>query len=316
MRRGEWEHAWTICDAELPARAATPCMHWPRHLQQVWTGQPLAGKRVLVRCHHGLGDTIQFVRYLPQLQAVAAEVIVRAQPKLLPLLQTADGIDTLLPLHDGGPDEDHYDADVEIMELAHVFRSTPTTLPRAIPYLHATPMPLPEHLPRPRVGVVWRSGDWNPERSIPFDRLAPLFRAARGHLLVLQPGAHAAGWDRRNGEYLGEFDIPDYARVLKALDLLITIDSLPAHLAGALGVPVWTLLHHDPDWRWMEGRDDSPWYPHMRLFRQRVPGSWTDVIEQASAELRIRCRPPRGTFAPHSPGAARQWIASPPRDAR
>lgn len=284
MRRGEWEQAWAIRDAELPERSATPCTHWPRHLQHIWTGQPLVGQRVLVHCYHGLGDTIQFIRYMPQLKAIAAQVIVWAQPKLLPLLQGVTGIDHLLPLHDGTPEAD-YDVDVEIMELAHVFRSTPATLPCSVPYLHASPMPLPQHLPRPLIGLAWQGGDWNPERSIAFDMLAPLFRAAPGTVLVLQPDAHAAGWDGRSGVYLGEFGIPDYARALKALDLLVTIDSMPAHLAGALGVPVWTLLHHEPDWRWMEGRDDSPWYPRMRLIRQRAAGDWAGVIEAASARF-------------------------------
>jgi hypothetical protein len=116
MQRGAFEAAWGISDAVLRARAGVPCGHWPRHLQYIWDGTPLAGKRVLVRCYHGLGDTIQFIRYVPLIKEIAREVMVWAQPALLPLLRTLRGIDLLLPLHDGTPDVE-YDVDVESMEL-------------------------------------------------------------------------------------------------------------------------------------------------------------------------------------------------------
>jgi hypothetical protein len=107
----------------LQARASVPCWHWPRHLQYIWDGTPLAGKRVLVRCYHGLGDTLQFIRYAPLIKTIAREVIVLAQPALLPLLRTMRGIDRLLPLHNGAPDVE-YDVDVESMKLPHIFRTT------------------------------------------------------------------------------------------------------------------------------------------------------------------------------------------------
>src|ERR671932_14884 len=139
MRRGAFEAAWAISDAVLRARAGVPCWHWPRHLQYIWDGTPLAGKRVLGRCYHGLGDTIQFIRYAPLIKAIAAEVIVWAQPPLLPLLEMVQGIDQLLPLHDGVP-EVEYDVDVEVMELPHIFRTTPETIPLTISYLHVDPI--------------------------------------------------------------------------------------------------------------------------------------------------------------------------------
>ncbi len=284
MRRGDWTRAWTLSDACLAEAPSPPQV--PRHLQRIWTGAPLAGRCVLVRCYHGLGDTLQFVRYLPRLREIAAETVVWAQPKLLPLLRTAAGIDRLLPLHDGEPGLD-YEVDVELMELAHAFRSTPWTVPAQVPYLHAEPLPLPPRA-APRVGLVWRSGEWDPRRSIPFALLAPLARC-RAQLYVLQPDAHAAGWREGFGTWLGEFDLAGYARALRAMDLVITIDSMPAHLAGALGVPVWTLLPTDADWRWMDGRDDTPWYPTMRLFRQRSAGQWRDVVERVADALEEWC---------------------------
>ena len=292
IRRGEFAEAWRRTDADLQARAGRPCWHLPRHLQYIWTGAPLAGRCVLVRCYHGLGDTIQFIRYVPLLKAVAAEVLVWAQPALLPLLATVPGIDQLLPLHDGTPDV-AYDADVEIMELPHLFRTTLATIPQAIPYLHVEPRRLPAAEPGKRlVGLVWQAGGWDARRSVPFALLAPLAAVPGVQLIILQADAEAAGWQAGVGTYPGEFDLFDYARVVRGLDLLITVDSMPAHLAGALGVPVWTLLHAAADWRWLTGREDSPWYPTMRLFWQEQPGEWEPVVARVARELERLVRKP------------------------
>jgi hypothetical protein len=283
MRRGEWAAAWEVSDAVLRARAGVPRWHLPRHEQYVWDGTPLAGRRVLVRCYHGLGDTIHFIRYAPLVKALAAEVTVWAQPALLPLLATARGIDRLLPLHDGAPDAE-YDVDVELMELPHVFRTTLETVPAEVPYLHADPAPLPRD-GRLAVGVVWGSGEWDDRRSIPFPLLAPLAEVPGVALHVLQDGPALEERPPNFGILSGTGTPLGDARVMRALDLVVTVDSMPAHLAGALAVPTWTLLHADADWRWMEGRDDSPWYPTMRLFRQERPGRWAPVVARVAAEL-------------------------------
>ena len=288
MRRGEFEQAWQVSDAVLRGRAGIPCWHLPRHLQYVWNGTPLKGQRVLVRCYHGLGDTLQFIRYAPLVKVIAREVIVWAQPALLPLLGTLRGIDRLLPLHDGEPHCD-YDVDVEVMELAHVFRSTPSTLPADVPYLHAEPLDIRSADDRAdtaclRVGVFWRAGDWDPRRSIALERFAPLAALPGVRLHVLRRD-DVPGRDAR----IHVLDVPDdivgTARVMRGLDLVLTVDSMTAHLAGALGVPAWTLLHTDPDWRWMLGREDSPWYPTLRLFRQKVEGDWDEVLGRVAREL-------------------------------
>jgi hypothetical protein len=284
MRSGAFEKAWTFSDAVLKERAGAPCWHWPRHLQYVWDGSSLEGKRVLVRCYHGLGDTLQFIRFMPRLKAVAEEVIVWAQPPLLPLLDTVAGIDKLLPLHDGTP-EVAYDVDVESMELSHIFRVTTDTLPSAVPYIQVAPLPLAKEGEGLAVGLVWKAGDWDDRRSIPFGALAPLNRIEGVQLYILQSGAAAAGWTEGFGLNPGEYPLHEYARLVAGLDLLITVDSMPAHLAGALGRPVWTLLHAEADWRWMDGRDDSPWYPTMRLFRQQRPGDWEGVLRRVAGEL-------------------------------
>jgi len=268
----------------LRARGGAPTWHLPRHQQSVWDGSSLEGQRVLVRCYHGLGDTIQFIRFAPLVKAVAAEVVVWAQPALLPLLRTARGIDRLLPLHDGVPDVD-FDADVEVMELAHVFRCTPATLPAAVPYLHADPAPLPRD-GRLAVGVVWQAGDWDGRRrAMAPELLAPLARVPGVALHVLQRGEALQAMPPGLGVVSGSDDVLEAAGVMRALDLVVTVDSFPAHLAGALGVPVRTLLHSEADWRWMRGRDDSPWYPTMRLVRQERAGDWEGVVARVAAEL-------------------------------
>jgi hypothetical protein len=286
MRAGEWESAWRVSDQVLASHAGQPYWHLLRHEQWVWDGTPLDGKRVLVRCYHGLGDTLQFIRYAPLVKRIAAEVVVWAQPALVPLLRTARGIDRLLPLHDREAGVE-YNVDVEIMELPHVFRTTPDTVPAGVPYLHADPAPLAKN-GRLAVGIVWKAGEWDERRNVPYPLLAPLARIPGVELHVLQRGSGLA--ERRDGFGVlsGSDDPLQAARVMRALDLVVSIDSMPAHLAGALGVPTWTLLHADPDWRWMLGRDDSPWYPTMRLFRQERAGEWEPVIERIAAELRVR----------------------------
>jgi hypothetical protein len=283
MKQCRWETAWEISDKSLRSRAGKSCWHMPRHLQYIWNGELIEGKKVLVRCYHGLGDTIQFIRFTSSLKKIAKEVIVWAQPKLIALVNTVDGIDKLLPLHDGTPDVE-YDADVEIMELPHIFRTTLHTLPCSVPYIHVDPALL-KNDGTLKVGLVWKAGDWNEERSMPFQMYYSLAAIEGITFYILQPDAVLAGWKYEFGIHPGEFEVAEYATYIKAMDLLISIDSMPVHLAGAMGIPVWNLLQLDADWRWMDNRDDSPWYPTMRLFRQRVQGEWEPVIARVKQEL-------------------------------
>jgi hypothetical protein len=288
MRRGEFDRAWRNSDILLRQHlAAPPDAHdVPRHQQVVWNGASLHGKRVLVRCYHGLGDTIQFIRYVPLLKTIAAHVTVWAQPSLITLLSTACGIDRIISLHDGTPDCD-YDVDVEVMELPYVFRTTIETIPARIPYLHLDASALGNC--KMKVGLVWRGGDWDPRRDVPFDLLTRLAEIQEISFYVLQQ--ETAAWeDHQSFKTIlpPNADALTTARVMRALDLVVSIDSMPAHLAGALGIRTWTLLQKDADWRWMSDRRDSPWYPTMRLFRQQQPGDWETVVAQVKTELR-RC---------------------------
>jgi hypothetical protein len=286
MRRGEFGAAWGISDILLRRHLAVPraAADVPRHQQVIWEGASLQGKRVLVRCYHGLGDTIQFIRYVPLLKTIAAQVTVWAQPSLVTLLSTACGIDRMIPLHDGTPDCD-YDADVEVMELPYLFRTTIETIPARVPYFHVDASPLDDC--KMKVGLVWRGGDWDPRRDVPFDLLTQLAEIQEISFYTLQQEASALEHHESFKKILPlGADALTTARVMRALDLVISIDSMPAHLAGALGVPTWTLLQKDADWRWMSGRMDSPWYPTMRLFRQQQTGDWQPAVAHVKRELR------------------------------
>jgi hypothetical protein len=281
MRRGDFATAWEISDALLHTPQDRD--HLPRWFQRVWDGSSVAGKRVLVRCYHGLGDTIHFIRYAPLLRAMSAEVIVWTQPSLIPLLRSVRGIDRLLPLHDGAP-EVEYDVDLELNELPHLFRTTLASIPDVVPYIFLEPASLPRN-GRLRVGLIWQSGDWDNRRSILFAEVKRLAHVPGIEWHVLQRDAARAGWDGVMGSLSGGDNPLDDARIMRALDLIISVDTMTAHLAGALGVPTWTLLPFDADWRWMLEREDTPWYPTMRLFRQREAGKWAYVIDNVAEQL-------------------------------
>jgi hypothetical protein len=281
MARGDFARGWEISDRNLRENLASRRYDIPRHVQNIWTGAPLAGRRVLVRCYHGLGDTLQFVRFLPWVERLARETVLWVQPALIPLLQRSfDGV-RLLPLHDGAPDA-AYDVDVEIMELPHVFRTTVDTVPADVPYLRVA---APERRDRAfQVGVMWRAGSWDADRHLPFALVKELLGVpgVRGLPLTerLEPDEAAPFGGRALCA-----TVETLAARIASCDLVLTVDTMAAHLAGALAVPTWTLLKHDADWRWMRDRTDSPWYPTMRLFRQPAPGEWAMVVDRVRAEL-------------------------------
>jgi hypothetical protein len=280
MRRGDFEAAWRISDQALEKRA--------RHVQpgtyqeSTWRGEPLDGKRVLVRCCYGLGDTLQFIRYMPLLRRVARSVIVQAQASIVRVLEHVDGIDLLITRYNA-VSPNNYDVAIDLTELPHVFRTSLKTIPPPIPYANFVPRPFePKNL---RVGIFWEGSDWDQRRAVPLQLFAGFERIRGITLHVLQRGRALLQRSTDFGIDSGSDDIHEAARTIAGLDLMITIDSMPAHLAGAVGVPTWLLLHCDCDWRWMEDRTDSPWYPTMHLFRQQHAGDWQPVIARVKQEL-------------------------------
>src|ERR1043165_9095079 len=184
MLRGDFATAWRVSDSLLHTTCQQDHTRVPRHEQNIWDGRPVAGKRVLVRCYHGLGDTIQFIRYAALLKKIAAEVIVWVQPSLIPLLRGVAGIDRMLPLHDGSPDVE-YDVDIELSELPHLFRTTLENIPAEVPYVFVDPAVLASD-GRMRVGLIWRSGDWDERRSVPFSQVQRLSQVPRVEWHILQ----------------------------------------------------------------------------------------------------------------------------------
>jgi hypothetical protein len=276
--RGDMELAWRISDAVLAQRnvAATDCSAWPRHLQFVWNGSPFDRRHVLVRCYHGFGDTIQFVRFVQALRARAARLTLWVQPALIELLRSVAGIDAMLPLHDGAPDVD-YDLDMELMEVPHCLRATWDDLSPRQPYISVPACPAEPRDSVLKIGLVWRAGPWDQKRSVPVEALAPLKRVSNVRWYSLQYPFEPPPFPADN---VACRDIVQMAAIMQGLDLIISVDTMAAHLAGALGLPVWVILPHHADWRWFDRPTTSVWYPTMRLLRQPSPGAWSALVRE------------------------------------
>jgi tetratricopeptide (TPR) repeat protein len=266
-----------------------------RHLMVLpgpeWQGETVAGKTVFVRAEQGLGDTIQFARYLPMLVALGAHVVLACADPLIRLLRQIPDVTVLARAPEAPP----YDVWIDQMSLPRLFGTRPETIPDAAGYLTADGADtarwrrtLPEGL---RVGMVWAGNPAHSNdrrRSMRIEQFAPLLAVPGCRFVSLQAGPRA----RECVEVLGIedrsamlTDLAKTAALISALDLVISVDSCVAHLAGALGVPVWILLPFAPDWRWFIGRADSPWYGSARLFRQSRPGDWSGPINAAASAL-------------------------------
>lgn len=299
MQAGDWERAWQQTDRlELPRRrlqAEPGFARQPWHL--VWDGSPFQGRTVLVRCLHGLGDTLQFMRFVPRVAAMARHVHFLVQPPLLELLAGAPGLGEVSDAWTDHPPA--HEVEIEVMELAYALRSTAATVPP--PYAHLARHLAGKHkieLPPGdefRVGLLWSASDWDRSRSVPLAELEPLLNVpgVRFHSLQQGDAARDPAADRLKLVPLWrQTGSPGAAATaMLAMDLVIAVDGMPAHLAGTLGSPSWLMLKHDADWRWMRQGSESPWYPGMRLFRQPKPGGWGDVVREIADALGNRTRP-------------------------
>jgi tetratricopeptide (TPR) repeat protein len=300
---GEFALGWPLYEArfEVPA-LGNPARHFsaPR-----WNGtEPLAGKTLLVHAEQGLGDVIQFCRYLRLLAAQGATVVFEVMPALRALLRTLPPAIQFVSRGEPLPPFDYY---CPLLSLPLAFKTRPDTIPAQVPYLTAEPQRTASwwerlrSLPGLRVGLAWQGNPavekliWARGRSIPLGSLEPLAQLPGVSLVSLQKGP---GLEQlRNVPFAGRIidlsaDLDrgpdaflDTAAVMEGLDLVISSDTSVAHLAGALGRPVWTVLAASPEWRWGLGRSDTPWYPTMRLFRQTTDGDWTAVVAEIAAAL-------------------------------
>lgn len=294
LHQGDFALGWPQYEwrQRLPAASAS-ARFFP---QPLWLGEaPLEGQTILVHAEQGLGDTLQFARYVPHLSKRGAQVLLEVQPSLKRLMQALDGNVRVFATGEALP---AFDFHCPLLSLPLAFRTEEKTIPADTPYLRAEPPRLSEwhralgEKRRPRVGIAW-SG--NPkhrndlQRSVSLTSLKPLVElnvewislqkdVRSSDLLELE----SAGVRRFDDEI---HDFSDSAALVQALDLVITVDTAAAHLAGALNCPVWILLAHQSEWRWMNGRESSPWYPSARLFRQTQAGRWDDVVSAIRHEL-------------------------------
>jgi tetratricopeptide (TPR) repeat protein len=283
----EYEWRWRREDEFKPRDFAQP----------QWQGGDLAGKTILLHAEQGFGDSIQFLRYVPLVVAKGARVVLELPDALMPLVGRIDGVITMVGRGQRLPD---FDLHCPLLSLPLAFGTTLSSIPPFTPYLQPPAERMTKwrvlipRTGRPRVGLVWsgkpsHKNDRN--RSIAFVRLSPL---------LARPGIDFVSLQREYRESdrasLATFpnllrldaalsDFADTAAVIESLDLVITVDTAVAHLAGAMGKPVWILLSAVLDWRWLLEREDSPWYPTARLFRQTEIGRWDSVINRVALEL-------------------------------
>ena len=277
-----------------------------KFLQPLWKGEPLEGSRILLHAEQGLGDTLQFVRYVPLVAARGGIVILEVQSRVHRLLAKTPGATEVIRRDEGPPG---FDWQCPLLSLPLVLGTELDTIPAEIPYLHADPAQVQAWRERLgpataerrfgrnalRVGLAWAGSPLHPHerwRSIPLEQLAPLIQVGGTTFYSLQMGAPAGqvkqlGARARLIDLQGQQrDFADTAAIVANLDLVISIDTSVAHLAGAMGKPVWVLLSKSADWRWLLEREDSPWYPTARLFRQSTLGNWGEVVTRVEGELR------------------------------
>jgi tetratricopeptide (TPR) repeat protein len=293
LLRGDYARGWSLYEQRFGVADHDP----PRPGQVVIDLDTIAGKRVLLLPEQGRGDMIQFARYAKLLAARGARVVVETYANLKPLFATLEGVEAVIAEDEAAP---AYDLMTPLMSLPLAFGTTVETVPAAVPYLRVPT----DHAARwrdrlgprtcRRIGLSWSGalGHGNDRRrTITLDTLAPLLRMPGYEFHAVQTEvrpADRAWWNanaalRDHSDALRDF--ADTAALVAELDLVIAVDTSAAHVAGALGRPVWIMIPHAPDWRWLLEREDSPWYPTARLFRQRHAGDWAEVVARVAEAL-------------------------------
>jgi Flp pilus assembly protein TadD len=293
LQLGRYKDGW----AAYETRWKAPGHDWAHADHRILDLSQVAGRRVLVKEEQGRGDVIQFLRYIRPLAARGARVTLSVYQDLVPLALEMSDVELVL-----GPDDDEaeYDLLTAVMSLPLAFDTAIATIPAKVPYLRAPAARIGRmrhylgSASRPRVGVVWSGSPTSWARSaMPLATLEPLLSrpGVEFHCLQKEIRAEDRSWLERTGAVRTHEamlrDFGDTAALIEAMDLVISIDTAVVHLAGALAKPVWILLPFNPDWRWLLGRDDSPWYPTARLFRQPGPGDWDAVVRSVAGSLQL-----------------------------
>ncbi len=291
---GWMEHEWRFACESLDR----PQKFWQRQ----WRGEPLNGQTILLHAEQGLGDSIQFVRYAPLVAEAGGKVLLQCQAPLLKLFEMLPGVERVFSREDGSTPLPNFDWQCPLMSLPLAFGTRLDSVPAKVPYLFASDekqsawkQRLQSVASPLKVGLVWAGSATHKsdrKRSIQLSQLQPLAPVPGTAFVSLQKGAPCqqlaalkTPWPLL--DFTSELnDFTETAALISQLDLVISVDTSVAHLAGAMGKPVWLMLHSDPDWRWMLNRTDSPWYPTMRLFRQPRAGDWASVISNMESALR------------------------------
>lgn len=298
LLKGDYEKGWKAYEWRF--KRAESHRVYPHKLSAPrWDGGPFHGERLLVHCEQGFGDVLQFCRYLPMVKALGGQVLFECQNALIPLVSRMAHVDEVIPFDDHTPPQSPYSRYIPLLSLPGVFNTRLNTIPQQIPYLEADSNKLHQWQQqiadgRFRVGLVWAGSTVDPQRACALKDLLPLWDIpgvvfyslqkgkAEQDLTALPPERAITALGRR----LKDFD--DTASVLAGLDMIISVDTAVAHLAGAMGKPVWVLLTYVPDWRWMLNRSDSPWYPTARLFRQHQKDDWTRAVHALAIALKAQ----------------------------
>lgn len=297
LAQGELQAAWPHYESRL---AREKNLHEVSHV--LWDGSPLAGRTIVIGCEQGFGDALQFIRYAALIKQQGGTVIVDCERPLARLLATAPGVDRVIPRGEQLPPFDVY---VPLLSLPRFFDTSLSTIPA--PHSYLTPDErMVEWWKRElsleggfKIGIAWQGNPKHPrdnERSIALRHFARLANVPGVRVFSLQLGTGSEQLAELGteapivdlSERLGDFH--NTGAIVRNLDLVIACDSSAAHLAGAIGVPVWLALAYSPDWRWMLERTDSPWYPAMRLFRQQTRGDWNGVFQQMADALAVMAR--------------------------
>jgi tetratricopeptide (TPR) repeat protein len=275
------EHEWRW---QVPQLGLTP-----RNFSQPrWTGEDFGGKRLLLFCEQGFGDSIQMLRYVPTLEQMGATVIVQLPQELMRLARSLPGSATFIAFGDALPE---FDLQCPLLSVPLAMKTTVDSIPASVPYLRADPTAAREWRQRVdavargrrKIGIAWAGR--REHRSIPPGMLATLLDSAGASFVSLQKRQDSARMDKIFDWTTDLQDFADTAALIDALDGVISVDTAVAHLAGAMGKPTWLLLPFAADWRWLRDREDSPWYPTIRLFRQDKSRSWAPVIEQLCKQV-------------------------------
>lgn len=300
LAAGEFAEGWAAYESRLQLGLSSI---GPLDVAQPrWTAEALEGRVIFLYGEQGLGDTLQFARYAPLVAKRGGRVVLEVPAPLVGLMRRMPGLAEVIPT---GTPPAKFDLHCPLLSLPHVFGTRIESIPASVPYLTADPLLIAawrDRIPQDgkRVGLVW-SGNPRPDqpsaafvdrrRSLPLQRFAPFAAVPGIRWISLQKGPPASQLESapRGLQILDPMDavedFADTAALLAHLDLVITVDTSVAHLAGAVGKPVWMLSRHDACWRWLRDRSDSPWYPTMRIYRQPRPGDWDTVIERVTADL-------------------------------